>query len=71
MPKAIWKRKDIYVSVFKKISTKATNYVLEAATSLPAISWNPVTNNPTISGRERSLQLPLTGAAKFFRLRSP
>ncbi|MBI3849999.1 MAG: hypothetical protein HY298_06865 [Verrucomicrobia bacterium] len=50
---------------------KATNYVLEAATSLPGITWNPVTNTPTVSGRERNLQLPATGAAKFFRLRRP
>lgn len=52
-------------------AAKATNYVLEATTSLPAISWNPVTNSPTISGRDRKLQLPFTGAAKFFRLHKP
>lgn len=50
---------------------QATNYVLEAATSLPAVTWNPVTNNPTVGPAERSVQLPITGAAKFFRLRSP
>jgi len=50
---------------------QATNYVLEAATSLPAVSWNPVTNNPTVSATERSVQLPITGAAKFFRLKLP
>ena len=49
----------------------ATNYVLEAATSLPAISWDAVTNNPTIGATERSVQLPITNSAKFFRLRSP
>ena len=49
----------------------ATNYVLEAATSLPAVSWNPVTNNPIVGPTERSVQLPVTGAAKFFRLRRP
>lgn len=50
---------------------KATNYVLEAATSLPAVSWTSVTNSPTVIGRDRSLQLPLTGSARFFRLRQP
>ena len=50
---------------------KATNYVLEAATSLPALSWATVTNTPTVGPTERSVQLPLTGSAKFFRLRQP
>ncbi len=49
----------------------ATNYVLEVATSLSAVSWNAVTNNPTVGATERSVQLPLTGNAKFFRLRKP
>jgi hypothetical protein len=47
---------------------KATNYVLEAATSLPAVTWNPITNNPTVGPTECSLQLPATGNARFFRL---
>lgn len=50
---------------------KATNYVLEASTSLPAVSWTPVTNAPTVIGRDRNLQLPATGNANFFRLRKP
>jgi len=50
---------------------QATNYVLEAATTLPAITWNPVTNNSTVGPTERSVQLPITGGAKFFRLRGP
>jgi len=51
---------------------KATNYVLEAATNLaPGSAWNPVTNTPTVSGRERNLQLPAIVPAKFFRLRRP
>jgi hypothetical protein len=50
---------------------EATNYVLEAATSQPALSWAPVTNPPIVSATERSVQLPLTGNAKFFRLRKP
>ena len=47
---------------------RATNYVLEVTTSLPAVSWTTVTNTPTLSGRERSVQLPLIGNAQFFRL---
>jgi hypothetical protein len=50
---------------------KSTNYVLEAFTSLTAVSWNAVTNTPTVTATERSVQLPLTGNAKFFRLREP
>jgi hypothetical protein len=49
----------------------ATSYILEAAPSLSAIAWDPVTNNPAIGPTERSVQLPITSAAKFFRLRSP
>ena len=49
----------------------ATNYVLEAATSLPAISWATVTNTPTVTATNRRVQLPLTGPAQFFRLRKP
>jgi hypothetical protein len=51
--------------------SKATNYVLEATTSLPSGSWATVTNTPTVSGRDRNLQLPLTDPAQFFRLRKP
>jgi len=49
----------------------ATDYILEAATSLPTVSWTTVTNTPTITTTERSVQLPLTGPAQFFRLRKP
>lgn len=50
---------------------EATNHVLEATTSLPAVSWDVVTNTPTITTNKRSVQLPLTGTARFFRLRRP
>lgn len=51
---------------------EATSYVLEAATSLPAVSWATVTNTPTVTTmNERSVQLPVTGTARFFRLRQP
>jgi hypothetical protein len=49
----------------------AMSYVLESAPSLSAIAWDPVTNNPAIGPTQRSVQLPITSAAKFFRLRSP
>lgn len=44
---------------------------IESATSLPAVSWTTVTNTPTDTATERSVQLPLTGNARFFRLRKP
>ncbi len=50
---------------------EATDYFLETATSLPAVSWATVTNTPTVTTNERSVQLPLTGNAQFFRLRKP
>ena len=49
----------------------ATNYVLETATSLPALSWATVTNTPTVTTYERSVQLPVMGNAQFFRLKKP
>jgi len=49
----------------------ATNYVLETTTSFSAVSWTTVTNTPTITATNRSVQLPLTGNARFFRLRRP
>ena len=49
---------------------EATNHVLEAAPSLPAVSWTTVTNTTAVTTTtERSVQLPLTGSAAFFRLR--
>ncbi len=50
---------------------EATDYVLEAATSLPALSWDPVDISPAVGATEHSVQLPVTDAAKFFRLRKP
>jgi hypothetical protein len=49
----------------------ATSYVLESASSLSAIAWDPVTDNPTIGPTEQSVQLPITDSVKFFRLRQP
>lgn len=50
---------------------EATGYALETATSLPALSWDPVTIIPAVSVTEHSVQLPITGPAKFLRLRKP
>lgn len=50
---------------------QTTNYILEATTTLPAVSWATVTNTPTVTTNERSVQLPLAGNARFFRLRQP
>ncbi len=50
---------------------EATNYMLEATISLPAVSWSTVTNTPTVTATNRSVQLPLTGPAQFFRLHQP
>ena len=47
----------------------ATNYVLEACSSLPSAPWDVVTNAPTVTATDYTVQLPLTGDAKFFRLR--
>lgn len=50
---------------------EAKDYILEATASLPAVSWTTVTNTPTVTATNRSVQLPLTGPAQFFRLRRP
>jgi len=50
---------------------KATDYVLEAAVSPQGVTWEVVTNEPAIGTVERSVELPLTGNARFFRLRQP
>jgi hypothetical protein len=50
---------------------EAADYVLEAASSLSADSWTTVTSTPTINETDRSVRLPVTGDAQFFRLRMP
>jgi hypothetical protein len=46
-------------------SVGAASYFLEAAPSLSAIAWDPVTNNPAIGPTERSVQPSITSAARF------
>jgi hypothetical protein len=48
---------------------QATNYVLEATSSFPAVSWDTVTNTPTVTAAGGSVQLPARESAQFFRLR--
>jgi hypothetical protein len=49
--------------------TNAAGYALEAATSLPARAWIPVTNSVTTSGDRFFVQLSITGSKQFYRLR--
>jgi len=42
---------------------------LERADSLlPPMNWSTVTNQPVVAGGQKSVTLPLTGAAGYFRL---
>jgi hypothetical protein len=51
---------------------KATNYVMEAATSLaPGSAWSPVLTPPTTVGRQRTVPVDTTAPAQFFRLHKP
>ena len=49
--------------------TNAVGYALESATNLPAQAWSPVTNRVTINGDIFTVQLQITGAKRFYRLR--
>jgi glucose/arabinose dehydrogenase len=50
----------------------AGRFTLEAATNVPAASWNPITNTPATVGNELRVNLNATGPSnRFFRLRSP
>ena len=59
------------ITVAPVASAQATNYVPEAALSLPALSWATVPNAPAVTATARSVQLPLTGPAQLFRLVKP
>src|SRR5262249_15945894 len=50
---------------------RATNYVLEPATSSSATTWEVVTNLPSVGPTERIVQSPITENTRFFRLRKP
>jgi hypothetical protein len=51
-------------------TTNAAGFGLEAASSLPASTWNPITNTPALDGEQFTVDLELGGAPQFFRLRS-
>lgn len=48
---------------------QATNYVLEAADTLPASSWTAVTNTPVAAGDQLTISLAPFETRKFFRMR--
>jgi hypothetical protein len=47
----------------------ATNYVLEAADTLPASSWTSLTNTPVLLDGQLSVVLETGAASRFFRMR--
>ena len=49
--------------------SSATNYVLEAADSLPASNWTQVTNTPVLLDGQPAVVLDPSQASKFFRMR--
>lgn len=51
--------------------SKATDYVLEATTSILGASWDPVEGAPVGWGRDQTLNVATDSPAKFFRLRNP
>ena len=51
---------------------RATNYVLEATTSLaPGSAWTPVLTLPTTVGTQSTVPANTTTPAQFFRLHKP
>lgn len=49
--------------------TDAAGYALEWTASLAAPAWNPVTDNVVSNGDRFTVQLPITGTGRFYRLR--
>jgi hypothetical protein len=45
--------------------SEATNYILEATSTLPTVSWATVTNTPADTATERNVQLPLAAFLRF------
>ena len=50
-------------------TTNAFGFALEAASSLTASAWNPVTNAPVLNGEQFAVALEIGSAPQFFRLR--
>jgi hypothetical protein len=52
--------------------TNAVGFVVERATSLtPSISWEPVTNVPTIKDRDLTISVDTSKGSQFYHLRRP
>jgi len=51
--------------------TNTVGWNVESATSLPATTWQLVTNNPGIVGTNFSVTVSMTNAQQFFRLHKP
>jgi len=51
--------------------TNASAFRLQSAESIAPAAWSDVSNSPAISGQDYRLQLPPSGAARFFRLVKP
>jgi hypothetical protein len=49
--------------------TDAVGYALEWTASLETPAWNPVTGNVVSNGGRFTVQLPITGTGRFYRLR--
>lgn len=52
-------------------STNFTDYVLEFATTLPAVDWSTVTNLVTTTGDRLSVTVATGASRQFYRLRKP
>jgi hypothetical protein len=50
-------------------TTNAAGFALEATSTLPAPTWNPVTNTPVLAGEQFAVLLEMGSAPQFFRLR--
>lgn len=50
-------------------NTNRTDYALESASTLPAVSWEPVTNGVFIAGQPFTVTVDYGEARRFFRLR--
>jgi hypothetical protein len=51
--------------------TNASGFLLEAATNLSSLSWNPVMPSPVTIGTNQYVTNAVDAAQKFFRLRKP
>lgn len=52
-------------------TTNSAGFSLESASSLPASTWNPITNTPALDGEQFTVVLEMGGASQFYRLHKP